>query len=151
MTAFEDLYRDIILDHYRNPRNAATLDHLSEAMVHENPTCGDSLRLEAVADERGVLSRVRFDAKGCAISTASASIMSEQVTGKSVKEAHELAQGFIRAVRGEGSAEILDSSVELGAFRSVMRFPLRVKCATLPWHALLVTLERLPGASSASA
>ena len=142
MTAFEDLYQEVILDHYRNPRNAASLDHLPQATVHENPTCGDSIRLEAVADGEGRLVTVRFDAKGCAISTASASIMTEHVIGKSVADAEELARGFIRAVRGEGSAEILDSAVELAAFRSVMKFPLRVKCATLPWHALLVTLAR---------
>ncbi len=140
---FEDLYQEVILDHYRHPRNAASLDRLSEAIVHENPACGDSLRLEAVADEEGILRTVRFDAKGCAISTASASIMSEQVTGKSVTEARELTRAFVAAVRGEGSQEILDSAVELAAFRGIMKFPLRVKCATLPWHALLVTLARL--------
>jgi nitrogen fixation NifU-like protein len=138
VTGLEELYQEIILDHYRHPRGAADLSHVP-ATVHENPACGDSIRLEAVLDGDR-LARVRFDAKGCAISTASASIMTERVAGLALEDARELARAFIRAVRGEGPPEVLDAAVELGAFRGVMKFPVRVKCATLPWHALLLTL-----------
>ena len=74
--AFDDLYQEIILDHYRNPRNAESLDHVSEENVHENPTCGDSVKLEVLVDSEGKVERVRFDGNGCAISVASASMMS---------------------------------------------------------------------------
>lgn len=142
MSDLDDLYRDIILDHYRSPRGAADLSHLA-AMVHENPACGDSIKLDAAVED-GRVRRVRFDAKGCAISTASASIMTTVIEGRPLDDALELARSFIRAVRGEGSPDILERTPELAAFGGLARFPVRVKCATLPWHALLLTLARSP-------
>jgi nitrogen fixation NifU-like protein len=144
---FADLYQEIILDHYRKPRNAAVLDHIPDTMAHENPACGDSLKLEVVVDASGIVERVRFDGKGCAISTASASIMTEQVRGRSVEQARGLAEKFIHTLRGEKPAETLDSLDELVAFKGVISFPVRVKCATLAWHALLVSLAEGSGAS----
>jgi nitrogen fixation NifU-like protein len=130
------------MDHSKNPRNAAALDHIPDSLAHENPACGDSLKLEVTMDGEGRIRRVRFDAKGCAISTASASIMSELARGKSVEEVRALADGFIRSLRGEAGAgaDFLDGVEELAAFKGVIRFPVRVKCATLPWHALLASL-----------
>jgi nitrogen fixation NifU-like protein len=136
---YDDLYQEIILDHYRSPRNAAALDHVPQAMVHENPSCGDSLKLE-VSVREGTVERVRFDGTGCAISTASASLMTEQVRGKSVEGARKLADTFIRTMRGENPPDILDAMDDLAAFKGVIRFPVRVKCATLAWHALLQSL-----------
>ncbi len=136
---FDDLYQEIILDHYRSPRNTAVLDGVPQAMVHENPSCGDSLKLE-VSVKEGNVERVRFEGKGCAISTASASLMTEQVSGKSVEGARSLAHSFIRTMRGEQPPETLDSMDDLAAFKGVIRFPVRVKCATLAWHALLQSL-----------
>ncbi len=136
---FDDLYQEIILDHYRSPRNTAVLDGVPQAMVHENPSCGDSLKLE-VSVKDGTLERVRFEGKGCAISTASASLMTEQVRGKTVEGARSLANTFIRTMRGEQPPETLDSMDDLAAFKGVIRFPVRVKCATLAWHALLQSL-----------
>jgi nitrogen fixation protein NifU and related proteins len=141
VTGYDDLYQEIILDHYRSPRNTAVLDDVPEAMVHENPSCGDSLKLEVVVRD-GVVDRVRFDGRGCAISTASASLMTEQVRGKTVAEAREMAQGFIRAMRGESSPESLDAMEDLAAFKGVIRLPVRVKCATLAWHAFLSSLPK---------
>jgi nitrogen fixation NifU-like protein len=143
VSAFDELYQEIVMDHYRSPRNAAHLDHIPQAMVHENPTCGDSLKLEVVVNDAGVLERVRFDGKGCAISTASASLMTESVRGLPVAAARDLANTFIRALRGETPVDVLDDMGDLAAFKGMTSFPVRVKCATLAWHALLVSL---PGA-----
>jgi nitrogen fixation protein NifU and related proteins len=141
-TAFDELYQEIVMDHYRSPRGRARLDHIPQAMAHENPTCGDSIKLELTVAE-GKLSRVLFDGKGCAISTASASLMTEKVKGLSVSEARDVADTFIRVMRGEEPVEILDEMGDLAAFKGIVSFPVRVKCATLAWHALLVSL---PGA-----
>ena len=140
MSAFDELYQEIVMDHYRSPRNAARLDHIPQAMVHENPTCGDSLKLEVVVGKDARVERVRFDGKGCAISTASASLMTEKVTGLSVSQARDLAGTFIRALRGEAPIDTLDEMGDLVAFKGIASFPVRVKCATLAWHALLVSL-----------
>ncbi len=151
--ALEDLYREIILDHAKNPRNSAVLDHIPDTLAHENPSCGDTLKLEVTLDEAGTtIRRIRVQCRGCSISTASASIMSELETGRSVAEARQLARDFISGLRGgdpagggqpaasgEGAGP-LDTIDELAAFKGVMRFPVRVKCATLAWHALLSTL-----------
>jgi nitrogen fixation NifU-like protein len=149
VSAFDDLYHEIIMDHYRSPRGAAKLDHVPQAMAHENPTCGDSIKLEITVSDGGRLEQVRFDGKGCAISTASASLMTETVAGLSVSDARERADTFIKALRGEIPASVLDSMGDLAAFKGLASFPVRVKCATLAWHALLVTLERSPQATGA--
>ncbi len=143
MSAFDDLYQEIIMDHYRTPRGAARLDDVPQSMVHENPTCGDSIKLsvEVGSDER--IERVRFDGRGCAISTASASLMTETLKGLSVAEARERAETFIKALRGDLPADVLDGMGDLAAFKGIASFPVRVKCATLAWHAVLVSL---PGA-----
>jgi len=97
--AFEDLYQEIILDHSRHPRNAASLDHIPEESIHENPSCGDSIKLELILGSDGTVERVRFDGRGCAISMASASIMTEQLQGKSLDEQRILA-GYARRSSG---------------------------------------------------
>jgi nitrogen fixation protein NifU and related proteins len=142
MSVFDDLYQEIIMDHYRRPRNRANLDHIPYIIAHENPTCGDSLKLEVNFDKDGRLDGVRFDCKGCAISTASASLMSEKIKGLSVAETKELAEKFIHALRGEIAIETLDQMGDLAAFKGVVNLPIRVKCATLAWHALLESLPK---------
>jgi nitrogen fixation NifU-like protein len=146
VSAFDELYQEIIMDHYRSPRGAAKLDHVPQAMAHENPTCGDSIKLEVVVGEGGRLERVKFDGHGCAISTASASLMTESMRGLSVTDARERADTFIKALRGEIPASALDGMGDLAAFKGLTSFPVRVKCATLAWHALLVSLPRSPQA-----
>ncbi len=140
MSAFDDLYQEIVMDHYRAPRGKARLDHVPNSLAHENPTCGDALKLEVAVDDSGRIQRVLFDGKGCAISTASASLMTESVQGLTVAEARERASSFIRALRGEAPPETLDAMGDLAAFKGIASFPVRVKCATLAWHALLVSL-----------
>lgn len=143
MSGFDDLYQEIVMDHYRSPRGAAHLDHVPSSMVHENPTCGDSMKLEVVVDNAGKIERVLFDGKGCAISTASASLMTEAVRGLTVGEARDRATLFISALRGDVPADMLDGMGDCAALKGIASFPVRVKCATLAWHALLVSL---PGA-----
>jgi nitrogen fixation NifU-like protein len=146
---FDDLYQEIVLDHYRTPRNKAKLDNVPESMIHENPSCGDSIKLEVTVDDSGRLTGVRFDGRGCAISTASASLMTEKLKGLTVEEARAMATRFIRSLRGDDPVEALDGMGDLVAFKGVAQFPVRVKCATLAWHAFLVSLPAGPSASAA--
>jgi len=140
MSAFEDLYQEIIMDHYRAPRGKTSLDSIPQSMAHENPTCGDSIKLAVAVNDEGRIEKLQFDGKGCAISTASASLMTESLQGLTVAEARERAETFIKALRGEIPASILDGMGDLAAFQGLASFPVRVKCATLAWHAILVTL-----------
>jgi len=152
VNAFDDLYQEIVLDHYRSPRNKARLDDVPESMVHENPSCGDSIKLEVVVNDDGKLQGVRFDGRGCAISTASASLMTEKLKGLTVVEARAYAEQFIRSLRGDAPVEALDDMGDLAAFKGVAQFPVRVKCATLAWHALLLSLPKagVPKAAEAA-
>ena len=137
--AFDDLYQEIILDHYRNPRNCADLSSIPEENVHENPSCGDSVKIHAVVKDSKI-EVLEFDGKGCAISVASASMMTELLTGKTVGEARRVIADFQAIMRGEADRSKLEELGELAALSGVIDFPLRVKCATLSWHALEVTL-----------
>jgi len=140
MSAFDDLYQEIIMDHYRAPRGKTSLADMPQSIAHENPTCGDSIKLAVVLGPTGRVERVQFDGKGCAISTASASLMTETLQGLTVAEARERAETVIKALRGEIPASVLDEMGDLAAFQGIASFPVRVKCATLAWHAILVTL-----------
>jgi len=128
------------MDHYRAPRGKTSLDSIPQSMAHENPTCGDSIKLAVAVNDEGRIEKLQFDGKGCAISTASASLMTESLQGLTVAEARERAETFIKALRGEIPASILDGMGDLAAFQGLASFPVRVKCATLAWHAILVTL-----------
>jgi nitrogen fixation protein NifU and related proteins len=141
MSEFDELYQEIILDHYRRPRGAARLDHIPESAVLENPTCGDSIKVEVLPGPGGSSIAIRFENSGCAISTASASLMTLALEGKSAAEARELALSFIQALRGETPIDLLDAMGDLVALKGVASYPVRVKCATLAWHALLLALE----------
>ena len=134
-----ELYQEVLLDHYRRPRGAARLDHVPREKTHENPTCGDSIKVETLRGPDGGI-QVRFEAHGCAISTASASMMSERLRGATAGQARETAQEFIRILRGEREADALDGWGDLASLKGVLRLPVRVKCATLAWHALLDSL-----------
>ncbi len=133
--AFDDLYQEIILDHAKHPRNKENLDFISDDEVHENPTCGDAIKLAVEFDSHGKLKRVRFDGDGCAISTASASMMTELVEGKTREDALSMATGFVGIMR-DGAENTLEEWGDIMALEGVIKYPLRVKCATLPWHAL---------------
>ena len=137
----DDLYQEIILDHYKHPRRHRAIPD-AEAMVdEENPTCGDHIKLSAtVADGR--VADVQVDCQGCAICTASASMMAEKVVGIPVAEAQAFAHAFTALMRG--GPDLTDDQLgDLVALRGVSQYPLRVKCATMPWHALDAALKKL--------
>ena len=138
---FDELYQEIILDHYKHPRNKCDLSHIPDNHRHENPACGDSIKLE-VSQQNGTIEQVRFDGDGCAISMASASMMSELLNGKSQQEVKALIDTFIEVMQGEGSGDGLSDWGELASLSGVAQFPVRVKCATLAWHALQTQLEQ---------
>jgi nitrogen fixation protein NifU and related proteins len=129
----EDLYQEIILDHYRKPRHPGRLDDGHVQVRHYNPVCGDELTVGLRLDGERV-SAIAVDGRGCSISQASASVMSELVLDRTVPQALEVAEAFRRLMHGEGDAdeELLGDGV---AFAGVARYPVRVKCALLGWMA----------------
>jgi nitrogen fixation NifU-like protein len=136
----KDLYRDIIVDHNRQPRNFGKLDGATAHADGHNPLCGDKLTLYLkTAGDR--IERVTFEGSGCAISTASASLLTEAVKGKTVKEAEQLF-GKVHDVLTHHDAPIdVDALGKLAALTGVREFPARVKCATLCWHTLHAALQ----------
>ena len=140
MREIDALYQEVILDHYRHPRNAGSLEH-EPLHVHENPACGDAFKVKVLLEHR-VVTSVVFDGAGCAISTASASMMSELIINKKQDVALNNLTLFIMTMRGELPPETLDELGEVAALGSVVRFPVRVKCATLAWHAAAEHLSR---------
>jgi len=133
MSVLDELYREIILDHYQNPRNFGVLPQASRRAGGMNPSCGDQVEV-MVRLEGDTIAEIRFQGQGCAISTASASLMTEAVKGKRVAEALELSRKF-QAMVVEGAPP--DPALgDLLALQGVAKLPARVKCATLAWHAL---------------
>lgn len=137
----DDLYRDIILDHCRNPRNRRNLEGSTEAQVHENPSCGDEIRVSIETGPHERLEKIWIDPRGCAISVASASMMSEFLEGKSFEQAIRAASEFCSYMRGERNESLPAEWGDLASLAGVIRYPLRVKCATLPWHAVEATIR----------
>ena len=137
MEGLEDLYQEIILDHHRNPRNRHLLEQPDLEARGFNPFCGDQVTLTAKLDGDGHISAVGLEGQGCAISQASASMMSELVKGKSLAGAQALSELFSDVMQGkELSAEDEESLGELTALEGVKRFPVRIKCALLGWSTL---------------
>ncbi|HMO50761.1 MAG TPA: SUF system NifU family Fe-S cluster assembly protein [Kiritimatiellia bacterium] len=136
----DDLYQEIILDHYKHPRHFANIPD-GEAMVdEENPTCGDHIKLNATVNADCVAS-VKIECQGCAICTASSSMMAEKVTGRPVAEIRDLIARFNDMMRG--GAELSDEELgDLVALKGVRNYPLRVKCCTMAWHALGAALDQ---------
>lgn len=133
MSMLERLYKEAILEHYKRPRNRGALPDATHRHEGLNPSCGDELELY-VKVEDGVVRQVRFEGQGCAISQASASMMSERITGESVAEALAIAAAFKAMIRGEPAADIIGEPTVL---QGVSKLPARVKCADLAW----ITLE----------
>ncbi len=138
----DELYREIILDHWRNPRRRGQLDEADVTVEGNNPLCGDEVLLTMRVRE-GSVEAIAFDGHGCSISRASASMMCEGVDGLSVAAAADLGRRF-KAMMLEGATS--DDLGDLEALQGVARIPLRIKCAVLPWNALLEGLERGGGA-----
>jgi nitrogen fixation protein NifU and related proteins len=134
------LYQEMILDHYRKPRNKGTMENADRSVAMRNPLCGDEVDLQVALSPDGIAD-LRFTGRGCSISQASASMMTQLVKGKSAEEAEELRKKFRQMVMGDQS---LASDPSLGSLRSlvgVSRFPARVKCALLAWNALEKALK----------
>jgi len=129
------MYQEIILDHYKNPQNAGLREPFEAEVHHVNPTCGDeiTLRVHLNAEQVGDVS---YDAEGCSISQAAASVMTELVIGRSLDEAMRVHASFLELMQGRGLIEPDEDVLEDGvAFAGVAKFPARVKCALLPWMA----------------
>lgn len=136
----DELYKDLILDHYRRPRNRHSVAEPKVVGEGYNPLCGDEIAVEAHFDG-DVLSDIGFEGRGCSLSQASGSMMTEAVKGKTVEEAQALIDAFTRMMTDPGSHPA-DGLGDLEAFAGVGKYPVRVKCATLAWHALLDLLRR---------
>lgn len=131
-----DLYQEVILDHGRNPRHFGPMDGASHEAHGHNPLCGDRVHLYLKVDDAGRIADVAFEGKGCAISMASASMMTDLILGKEVDEAKTLADAFYHLAKGEpAQSNVSNDDLErLEVMSGVSQFPMRVKCATLAWH-----------------
>jgi nitrogen fixation NifU-like protein len=141
MSDLRDLYQEIILDHNRRPRNRRVLPDADRHAKGYNPLCGDRVTVYVALEEDRVKD-VAFEGAGCAISTASASLMTEALKGKSLAEAQSLFRRFHRMVTGEPDAAKNGQELDkLAVFSGVSQYPARVKCATLAWHTFKAALE----------
>ena len=136
----EGLYQEVILDHNRRPRNFHAIADASHQAEGYNPLCGDRLTLYLKIDD-GVIREVAFEGSGCAISKASASLMTDAVKGRSTADARALVDRFQRMVTTPPELEVEDLG-KLSALAGVREFPVRVKCASLAWHTLKAAMER---------
>lgn len=135
-----DLYQEVVFDHNRNPRNFRVMDDATRTIEGFNPLCGDRITLY-VKINQGVIEDVSFQGSGCAISTASASLMTEIVRGLTESEAEQLFETFHRITTGkDGDVVNLESIGKLAVLAGVRAYPARVKCATLAWHSLQAAL-----------
>lgn len=136
--SLRELYQEMIIDHGRKPRNFGELPSANHCQVGHNPLCGDRLTLYLI-EKDGVIEDVRFEGTGCAISVASASLMTEVVKGKTVAEVENLFEHFHQLVT-DGNEPAIEMG-KLAVFSGVAEFPARVKCATLSWHTLKAALN----------
>ncbi|HWK24632.1 MAG TPA: SUF system NifU family Fe-S cluster assembly protein [Ureibacillus sp.] len=130
----DQLYRSVIMDHYKKPRNKGSLDGESVTIDMNNPTCGDRIHLTLKIND-GIVEDAKFDGEGCSISMSSASMMTEVIKGKKLEEALELAQIFSKMMLGEDYTDKYDLG-DVEALQGVSKFPARIKCATLAWKAM---------------
>jgi nitrogen fixation protein NifU and related proteins len=137
--SLEELYKEVILDHYRAPRNKGRLDPHDVMLERNNPLCGDELELY-LKFEGDDLQGISFQGKGCSISMASASMMTEKVAGLGAKEAAALAESIKRMMAGEEEGDP-DELGDLVSLKGVVKYPVRIKCALLGWNTLLEALE----------
>ena len=146
MDDLRDLYQEIILDHGKAPRNFRHPEDANHESYGHNPMCGDRVRVFVKVGEDQTIADVAFDGKGCAISLASASMMTEVLRGKTLEQARYLVEKFRALIKGETTQESADIELdsELGTLpvlSGVKAFPSRIKCATLPWHTFVAALD----------
>ena len=139
-----DLYQDLILDHGKHPRNFHALPNANHEALGHNPLCGDKLTLYVSVDDKGVIQDISFQGSGCAISVASASMMTEMLKGKTTAEAAKLFDYLHKSCIGKDADETgldEDATDRIKALSGVRDYPIRVKCATLAWHTLQAALK----------
>ena len=141
----KELYQEIILDHGKNPRNLGKFENFNKDAKGHNPLCGDKVHLFLKLDENKNVNDISFEGEGCAISMASASIMTDLMKGKSEKEAKEIIGKFLDMIKEKDdiNTNLLeeDEKIKLMSLGGVKNYPMRVKCATLSWHALSSALD----------
>jgi nitrogen fixation NifU-like protein len=140
MPTSDELYQAVIIEHARSPRNFKPLAEANHHCDGRNPLCGDEVSLDLVVNPEGRITDVGFQGQGCAISKASASMMTAAIKGKTVAEARELFERFHALVMGEPVDEA--ALGKLVAFKGVAAYPMRVKCATMGWHVMMEALEK---------
>lgn len=136
-----ELYRELILDHARNPRNFGKLDRATHQAEGINPLCGDKLRLYLSLDDNDTVNAAAFEGSGCAISVASASLLTERIPGMTKNEALDFFTAIVSALTNSEIGTEPDLG-KLAALQGVREFPARVKCATLSWHTMASALKR---------
>ena len=146
MSELSDLYQEVILDHNRRPRNFHALEDASHTADGHNPLCGDRLRLYLKVED-GIIRDVAFEGAGCAISKASASMMTDAIKGRTVAEADALFERFHRMVTTPLDCPVEDMG-KLSSLAGVREFPVRVKCASLAWHTLKAAMAKTPKVST---
>ncbi len=146
MSDLSDLYQEVILDHNRRPRNFRRIENASHHADGHNPLCGDRLRLTLQVDGN-VVKDIAFEGSGCAISKASASLMTDEVKGRTLEDVQGLFDRFHRMVTTPPDEPVEDLG-KLSVLAGVREFPVRVKCASLAWHTLKAALERTQAVST---
>ena len=152
--SLRELYQEVILDHSRHPRHFGPLDHATHKAEGYNPLCGDRVTVMLALDPDGRVADIKFEGKGCAISQASASMMTEMLAGRTLPEAQKLMDGFLHLVKGEDTKDLAaDDREHLDVMAGISEFPMRVKCATLAWHTFKNALDegKIEEASSGEA
>ena len=140
--SLRELYQEVILDHSRHPRHFGALDHATHKAEGHNPLCGDRVTVMLALDQDGRVADIKFEGKGCAISQASASMMTDMLAGRTLEEAETVMQGFMHLVKGEDAPGLTpDDRERLDVMAGISEFPMRVKCATLAWHTFHNAVE----------
>ncbi len=148
--ALAELYQELILEHYKRPRNKGELEEPSVEMLGMNTSCGDEVRLQLLI-VGGVIRDTKFQGNGCSISQASASMMSDLLKGKTIAQSIELAQRFTDMMHGDPAAAREKRMGDLRALAGVSQYPVRVKCALLGWDTMLQALKKLGGEEAGDA
>ncbi|GDX12466.1 iron-sulfur cluster assembly scaffold protein [Acidobacteriota bacterium] len=147
MADSRELYQQVILEHNKKPRNFGKINGCTHQAEGHNPLCGDQLQLTLIVHE-DIIEDIQFEGRGCAIDVSSASLMTTAVKGKTVQDALKLIQGFRALLRGEWNPATHGDLGKLVVFQGVKNFPVRVKCAVLPWATLQSALDGSPIAST---
>lgn len=142
MSELRELYQQVILDHNRKPHNFGPLETANRHQEGFNPLCGDHLHVYLLLSDDGIIEDIHFDGSGCAISKASASLMTQLLKGRTADEARDRFDSFHQMVTADTDKPIdLEAAGKLAVFSGVREFPMRVKCATLAWHTMKSALE----------